>query len=228
MSTSASSQAGTRSAEIPAGQIPNTAPFLPSTAYESEAGSEGHDLRLPSTPLDVLHIGEQVPAVLLSEPELAFISWMKSCAPAPQKRNDSWWTDVLKVCPVSRFLLSLSLSLSFSFICSLFLFAQVLNDGDIMCADDLENVGPSDFADAQISPGMGGFIRTLIKRAGEARAISLGSTNDPSRLGLGFGAQPAGPGLGLDCKRQEIKQVFPSSPFICTPISLALCTIGPH
>ena len=28
MSTSASSQASTRSAEIPAGQIPNTAPFL--------------------------------------------------------------------------------------------------------------------------------------------------------------------------------------------------------
>ena len=120
------------------------------------------------------------------------------------------------------------LSLSLSFLCPLLLIAQVLNDGDIMCADDLENVGSSDFAAAQISPGMRGFISTLIRRAGEVRAISLGGTNDPSRLGLGFGAPPACLGLGFDSKKPEVKQVCSFISFCFPFLSLALCAAGPH
>ena len=51
----------------------------------------------------------QVPEDLLSGPEQAFITWMKACAPCPEKRLDSWWTNLLKV----GFLYPLSLSLSF-------------------------------------------------------------------------------------------------------------------
>ena len=148
-------------------------------------GSEEDNRLQPLTPVGVLSpdpraavtAAEQDPFSSLSAHEQAFIAWMKSCSPSANKRRDDWWISLLKVFSslVSLFSFSLSRSPSFSSLSlSLFLsclpscFLQVLQDCDIGSPSDLENVAHGDVAHLQITPGVKGFINTLIKHANEA------------------------------------------------------------
>jgi len=196
-----------------ASAVSATAGFSPSKEQD-DYGMHGN--QSPGTPTErSIESGLLIPVDLISGPEQAFIAWMKACAPSPEKRADSWWTNMLKVgssspslarsslsLSLSRSLslsfLPLSLSLSFSFLFSLSLSLslpfsplclQVFQGCDILAASDLENVCIADFANCEgLTPGMKGFIGTLIKKAAESasdRDVAPGATAAiASSLGL--------------------------------------------
>ena len=112
-----------------ASAVSATAGFSPSKEQD-DYGMHGN--QSPGTPTErSIESGLHIPVDLISGPEQAFIAWMKACAPSPEKRADSWWTNMLKVGSSSpslaRSSLSLSRSLSLSFLpLSLSLFFPLL------------------------------------------------------------------------------------------------------